>query len=156
MPVKSMPGQVIPPAPSDQPIPGRKRGLAPLIRSTKTRYPELSEAQIAKRVDCTPQNVSQVLAAFLSERTTDELQDFQGSKADIYDTLQYRALASITQDKLDNSSAMQLVTVAAILEDKGRLVRGQPTSLHVTALIDVLKAIRSRREQGHCASSNDE
>jgi hypothetical protein len=45
--IESIPGQAIPPAPSNQLIPGRKRGLAPLIRATKIRYPELSEAEIA-------------------------------------------------------------------------------------------------------------
>ena len=145
MPVKSMPNQIIPPATSNQPIPGRKRGLAPLIRSTKTRYPELSEAQIAKRVGCSPSNVHQVLTPFLHDHSEGELRDFQANKADIYDAVQMRALASVTQDKLRKSSAGSLVTVAAILEDKARLIRGQATGIHVSALIDVLDAIRQLR-----------
>ncbi len=145
MPVKSMPNQVTPPAPSNQAIPGRKRGLAPLIRSTKVRYPELSEAQIAKRVGCSPSNVHQVLSVFLRGHSEGELRDFQANKADIYDAVQMRALASVTQDKLRKSSAGSLVTVAAILEDKARLIRGQATGIHVSALIDVLDAIRQLR-----------
>ena len=122
--------------------------MAPLIRRTKTRYPELSEAQIAKRVGCSPSNVHQVLTPFLHGHSEQELRDFQANKADIYDAVQMRALACVTQDKLRKSSAGSLVTAAAILEDKARLVRGQPTSLHVHALIDVLAAIKAKEEQG--------
>lgn len=145
--IKSVPGQIIPPAPSNQPIPGRKRGLAPLIRSTKLRYPELSEAEIAKRVGCSPSNVHQVLSVFLHGHSEQDLRDFQANKADIYDAVQMRALACVTQDKLRKSSAGSLVTTAAILEDKARLVRGQPTNLHVHALVEVLHALRDRHEE---------
>jgi hypothetical protein len=144
---KSVPGQIIPPAPSHQPIPGRKRGLAPLIRTTKLRYPELSEGEIAKRVGCSPSNVHQVLSVFLHGHSERELRDFQANKADIYDTVQMRALASVTQDKLRKSSAGSLVTVAAILEDKVRLIRGQATSINVHALVDVLDMLRERRDE---------
>ena len=145
--LKSVPGQIIPPAPSNQPIPGRKRGLAPLIRATNIRYPELSEAQIAKRVGCSPSNVHQVLSVFLHGHSEQELRDFQANKADIYDAVQMRALASVTQEKLRKSSAGSLVTVAAILEDKARLIRGQATSIHISALLDVLDAIRQLRDE---------
>ncbi len=150
-----MPGQIIPPAPSDQPIPGRKRGLAPHIRATKLRYPELSDAQIAKRFGCSASNVSEVLGRFLGKHSVEELRDFQGNKADIFDAIQHRTLASITDSDIAKASYLQRVTGAAILEDKIRLMRGQPTSLHVHALIDVLKEIRSRRAGGHCDTSND-
>jgi hypothetical protein len=145
--IESVPGEVTQPAPSNQPIPGRKRGLAPLIRATKLRYPELSEAKIAKRAGCSPSNVHQVLSVFLRGHSEQELRDFQANKADIYDSVQLRALASVTQEKLRKSSAGSLVTVAAILEDKARLIRGQATSIHVSALIDVLEAIRELRDR---------
>ena len=145
--IESVPGQATPPAPSNQPIPGRKRGLAPLIRATKLRYPGLSNAEIGKRVGCSPSNVHQVLSAFLHGHSERELRDFQANKADIYDAVQMRALASVTQEKLRKSSAGSLVTVAAILEDKARLIRGQATSIHVSALIDVLDLIRQQRDE---------
>jgi hypothetical protein len=145
--IESVPGQATPPAPLNQPIPGRKRGLAPLIRATKLRYPELSEAEIAKRVGCSPSNVHQVLSVFLHGHSERELRDFQANKADIYDAVQMRALESVTQEKLRKSSAGSLVTVAAILEDKARLIRGQATSIHVHALIDVLDMLRARDER---------
>ena len=145
--IESVPGQATPPAPSSQSIPGRKRGLAPLIRATKLRYPELSEAKIAKRVGCSPSNVHQVLSVFLHGHSEQELRDFQANKVDIYDAVQMRALESVTQDKLRKSSAGSLVTVAAILEDKARLIRGQATSIHVHALVDVLAMLRELRDE---------
>ena len=143
--ITSVPGQIIPPATSNQP--GRKRGLAPLIRATHVRYPELSEAEIAKRVGCSPSNVHQVLSVFLHGHSEGELRDFQANKADIYDAVQMRALASVTQDKLRKSSATSLVTAAAILEDKARTTRGQPTSMHVQLLMEVCDLLRQRDEQ---------
>ena len=152
---KSVPGQIIPPAPSNQPIPGRKRGLAPLIRATHVRYPELSGAGIAKRVGCSRSNVCQVLGRFLGKHSVEELRDFQDNKADIYDAIQHRTLSAITDETLAKCSALQLITGAAILEDKARLVGGQPTSLHVHALIDVLKAIRAKRQHGYSEQVQD-
>jgi len=114
------------------------------IRKLALDYPELNPSQIARRVGCTPQNAHQVLNTFFKPVSPEELEVFQGSKAEVYDALQFRALASITQDKLEKTSALQLVTAAAILEDKSRLVRGQPTSIHVHALVDVLDALRMR------------
>lgn len=105
--IKFVPGQIMRPL-----LTSGESGAAPpkgvraaLVRKTKLRYPELSEAQIAKRVGCSPSNVHQVLATFLANRTESELRDFQANKADIYDAVQLRALASVTPDKLRKSSA---------------------------------------------------
>jgi hypothetical protein len=76
------------------------------------------------------------------DRTEAELHDFQANKADIYDAVQMRALASVTQAKLQKSSAPALVTAAAILEDKARLVRGQATGINVQVLLDIAEMIR--------------
>jgi hypothetical protein len=120
--------------------------LAPLIRATKLRYPELSDAEIAKRVGCTGQNVGQVLSAFLSDKTFEDVLEFRDSKAQIFEAVQYRTLASITEEDIAKASYLQRITGAAILQDKIQLIRGQPTSIHVHALIDVLDAIAAKRE----------
>ncbi len=146
--IESVPGQVTQPAPSNQPIPGRKRGLAPLIRSTKLRYPELSDAEIAKRVGCTGQNVGQVLSAFLSDKTLEQMQDFRESKAEIFEAVQYRTLASITQEDIAKASYLQRITGAAILEDKIRLLRGQPTSIHFHTLLDIAEMLKAQEDSG--------
>ncbi len=147
-PIKPVPGQVV--RSPVQPESGAKPpygARAVLIRKLKLRYPELSEAQLARRAGCSPSNVHQVLRSFLVDRTQDELREFQANKADIYDAVQMRALASVTQEKLRKSSAGSLVTVAAILEDKARLIRGQATSINVQALLEVAELIRRQRDE---------
>lgn len=126
------------------------------IRQTALRYPELSNRDIAKRVGCHPSNVDQVLSRFLGTGTVDQLRDFQGNQGDIFDALAHRTLASITDDVIDKAPLLARVTASAIMIDKARLVRGQPTSLHVTALMDVAAMMRERREAGELIrQSND-
>jgi hypothetical protein len=145
--IKSVPGQI-----AVEPGAVPPKGVrAALIRKMKMRYPELSDSQIARRVGCSRQNVNQVLAVFLDGHSDEELRDFQASKADIYDAIQMRALASVTQEKLRKSSAGSLVTVAAILEDKARLIRGQATSINVQALLELCQLMREKRDRGQLA-----
>jgi AraC-like DNA-binding protein len=130
------------------------RGCAPAIRSIALKYPELSEAQIADQVGCSPSNVHQVLKTFLANRTEEQLRDFQQDKADIYDSLQFRILESITDEKLQKSPAMALVTAAAILEDKARLVRGQATGISMIQMLDVVEAIKAQRANPRTISAS--
>ena len=120
---------------------------AALIRNLATRYPELSHPAIAQRVGSSPQNVDQVLSKFLGDNSLDDLRAFQGNETDILDAVRMRTVASITQDKLDKANALQLITGAAILMDKSRLLQGQPTSIHVTALVDLVQVLRERRNE---------
>ena len=108
------------------------------------RRPELTGGQIARRDGCTRQNVHQVLHLFLDGDREQELRDFQAKQADIYDFLQQRILASITEEKIKKSSARALILGAAILQDKAQLVRQQATGFNATALREVAEAIRSR------------
>ena len=124
---------------------GSWRGCAPRIRKMHLDYPELSHADIARQVGCSDRNVSQVLGRFLREITNDELTQFQACKADIFDAMQFKTLASITDQDISNATYLQRITGAAILEDKARLVRGQATSINMTALVDVANMLRQQR-----------
>jgi hypothetical protein len=128
----------------DQAVSSAKKGLAPSIRKMAVAYPELSNSEIARAVGCSVQNVSCVLQSFLAGTSPDTLREFQESKADVYDALQLRMLGSLTQDKIDKSKPMEIITGAAILEDKARLVRGQATGINVNILMDVVEAMRAR------------
>jgi hypothetical protein len=128
----------------EQPAASTKRNLSPQIRKMALTYPELSNSEIARTVGCSHQNVSEVLATFLAGTTPEALADFQSNKADVYDALQHRLLLSLTQDKIDKSKPMEIITGAAILEDKARLVRGLATGINVSVLMDVVDAIRSK------------
>jgi hypothetical protein len=134
------PQQISSPAP-------RHGERAAKIRRLATSYPELSQAAIAKRVGCTIGNVYGVLKRFLGDTSEGELREFQENKADVYDALQRQCLESVTQAKLTKTSAPALVTAAAILEDKARLVRGQATGINVQVLLDVAGMIRRDSEQ---------
>ena len=122
-----------------------KRGLAPKIRAIKDKYPHLSNGAIARKVDCSPQNVSAVLAAYREGITDAELQAYQSNRGDIMDAIGARALLHITNDKLAKASPAELTTVMGILYDKSRLERGQATGINVNVLMDVAQAIRDRQ-----------
>ena len=114
------------------------------IRLLHDRYPAMPPSVIANKVGCDPSNVTRVINRYVKSVSLEELQDFQSTKADIYDAMQHKALSSITDESLSKCNALQLVTVAAILEDKNRLVRGQPTAIHAHVLVDVLAMLRER------------
>jgi hypothetical protein len=88
-----------------------------------------------------------VLSKFLGTTSESELRSFQGAKADIYDALQHKLLASLTDEKISKTNAVSAITGAAILEDKARLVRGQATGINVSVLMDVVEAIKARQSQ---------
>ena len=78
--IKPVPGQIVrlrPSAVEAGAVPP-KGVRAALIRKTKLRYPELSEAEIAKRVGCSPSNVHQVLNYVLSESLGRRIARFSG------------------------------------------------------------------------------
>ena len=128
-----------------KPIPGKRRGLAPKIRTLKTKFPEMSDAAIARKVGCDPSNVAVVLRRFLGKNSSQDLKDYQANQADVYDSLSMRLLKSLTDKKIAKSRVQEAVTSAAILIDKSRLVRGQATAINVNVLMDVVEAIKSQR-----------
>ena len=124
------------------------KGLAPLIRSERLRFPELSESEIARRVGCSPSNVHRVIKRFMGEQQHDDtLEDYQHSKADIYDAMQRRFLGSINDSDIAKAPLIARVTASAILEDKARTIRGQATSINVTALLDLVSAAKELRDR---------
>jgi predicted transcriptional regulator len=129
-------------------LPGRRTGKAPAIRKLAMRNPELSEADIAKALDCSRANVNQVLKKFLGEtQSHTELAQYQESKADIYDSLQSRILGSISKEDIAKAPLVARVTSAAILEDKARVIRGQATQINVSVLLDAVSEARKAQAE---------
>lgn len=130
------------------PRPGER---AAQIRVLRDKYPELSQAAIARRVGCSEPNVTQVLKNYLKDMPVEELAEFQADESRILDALRHRTLSSITEADFEKASLLQKVTASAILMDKSRLLQGQPTSIHVHALMDVASMIREKRDAGQLA-----
>ena len=107
----------------------------------------MSQGDIARTVGCTPQNVSQVLSAFLEGCSGADLTDFQSNKSDIYDALQKRILESVTTEKLEKVAVRDAIVAAAILEDKARVIRGQATGINMIQLVDLVEAIKLKDSQ---------
>lgn len=127
--------------------PPGKRGLAPKIRQIHVKYPELSHAQIAKRVGCRPSNVTGVLRTFLGKHSETTLRNYQENQADVFDSVAMRLIMSVSQKKIDKTPAVQAITGAAILIDKARLVRGQATGINAVVLMDVVDALRAKHNR---------
>ncbi len=137
-------GQLLdPPKPADKPKP-RYGHRAELIRQLHDRNPKMPPSVIAKKVGCAPGHVTDTLKRYLNGIQLSDLDEFRSDKPAIFEAIQHRTLASISDEHLANASYLQLVTGAAILEDKLRLMSGLPTSIHVTALVDLAEVLRSR------------
>ena len=133
---------------ADAILPSPAKGeKAAKVRRLRERYPELSQAAIARRVGCSEGNVSQVLKTYMKDIQSSDLDEFRADKANICEVVQHRLLSSLTGSKVDNMSGLQAITGFAILQDKVSLMRGQPTSIHVHALVDVLDALRRRDQE---------
>jgi hypothetical protein len=119
-----------------------KGARAAAIRRDIMKYPGLGPAALARRAGCTTSNASQVLKSFLTVHTNEQLLDYQQNRADIYDSMQYRILESVTDEKINKMPVQAAVLSAAILHDKAALLRGQATGINVSVLLDVASMIR--------------
>ena len=141
-PIKPNAGTVI--VDPDKPKP-RKGEMAAQVRRLKTRYPEMTAYAIAKRVGCSENSARGVLRTFLGTHTEDTLRQYQAAKADVCDSIAMRCLENVTDEKLAKTPAVSLITGAAIMIDKSQLLSGQPTSINMTAFVDVLEAIKAQQ-----------
>lgn len=114
----------------------------------KVSYPELSEAQIAKRVGCSAANVHSVLARFLGDSITeDDHKAFTENQADVLGRVKHRILMSITNADIEKASLLQKATAFGIIHDKDQVLRGNATTIGVTVLMDAVEAVRAMRDK---------
>ena len=100
----------------------------------------MSQQEIADIYQVSRQSVSALLARV--EANKDITAQYRDKKAEVLETIQTELLSSVRAD--DPKSAQQLVTSAAILEDKIRLERGQAT---VNTTVDIRMLIASLPDQ---------
>jgi hypothetical protein len=113
------------------------------IIKAKQEHPDLTTREIAKMVDCDHSNVVRTLQRYGIDQQATE--DFKARRADVFAGLQERILKSITDEAIQKTPAIQLVTAASILYDKERLERGQSTdnqSVIVTHIRDLQSRLR--------------
>ena len=96
----------------------------------------MSQQQVADIYQVSRQSVSALLARV--EANKDITAQYRDNKAQVLETIQTELLSSVRAD--DPKSAQQLVTSAAILEDKIRLERGQSI---VNTTVDIRMLIAS-------------
>lgn len=75
-----------------------------------------------------------------------QVRDERTELVELYREKARACVAAIDDDKIAKSSALQLATSSGILLDKSLLLSGQPTSINVVALMDMLDVIRQRRD----------
>lgn len=127
-------------------VPGNYHtGAAEHIRLLHDRYPKLGNTAIANKVGCDESTVRDVLARYTRNCSLETLREFQANETDILDAIRQQTLASITPEVIEKAPYLARITGAAILLDKSRLLNGQPTSIHVTALVDLVGLLRSEQ-----------
>jgi hypothetical protein len=113
------------------------------IIKAKQEHPDLTTREIAKMVDCDHSNVVRTLQRYGIDQQATE--DFKARRADVFAGLQERILKSITDEAIQKTPAIQLVTAASILYDKERLERGESTS-NVSVLVGAIKELQQARQ----------
>lgn len=137
--------RVLAPEPGDRPQP-RKGERAAQIRALYDTYPSMPPSVIARKVGCGQDHVAHVLRRYVKSCSLDELKDFRENKTDILEAVQHRALSSLTDEHFAKASLQQIITSAAILQDKIALMNGMPTAIHLNVLYDAVDAIRAEHD----------
>jgi hypothetical protein len=91
-----------------------------------------------------------------NRRTVSKYLQDPGTKellSDIYERLNRKILASITPEDMSKANLLQKTTSSAIMTDKTLVLRGQPTQIHVSYLLDAVEAIREMRQNPVLVSS---
>ena len=54
---------------------------------------------------------------------------------------------TLSPEKIEKAKLLESVTAAAILQDKSQVLRGQPSTINMNVLADVLELMRAKRDQ---------
>ena len=114
----------------------------------------LSTTEIGKLTGCSHANVVQRLQTAGLEN----LDRFRDHKDTVFEHTQREIIKSVTGDKLKDMSGLQMVTAAAILEDKIRAIRGQANQIieHRSIIADLRDAEQRLRDAGMVIEAESE
>lgn len=96
----------------------------------------MSQVEIADKFQVSRTAISNLIAR--TKANNEQIEEYRANKAQIFEGIQVDLLSAVSAD--DPKTAQQLVTSAAILEDKIRLERGQST---VNTTVDIRMLIAS-------------
>jgi hypothetical protein len=99
-----------------------KTPLQSKIIATKTENPQLNNTQIGKLINTPRETVSKVLTRYGIDMGA--VESYQKHRADIFDALQHRIIASVTDDDINKATLMQRMASVGVLYDKMRIERG--------------------------------
>lgn len=110
-----------------------------VILKTKREHPELTTREIGAIAQTSHSNVIKILQRYGIDTTHQD--QYKRHRADILCGLQDRLLASVTDEDIQKTPAIQRITGAAILYDKERLERGQ-SSVNLSVLVGHIEAMQ--------------
>jgi predicted transcriptional regulator len=109
--------------------------MIPIERLLQLKGKNLTDQEVATILGCNRSNVSRRLKQHAPR--LQRIDNYKKYRADILVDLQIKALDNVTDAKLKDSSATQLITGMAILYDKERIERGLSTSnLSIAGVIE--------------------
>lgn len=154
-------GTILPPTPTGTPVaavPKRNHNRRP-ESTCKGRLPlttaQKQEAVVLAAAGYAPSRVAKTMgkSRLMVKRhleTPEAIAEVRDERAEMVQLCRDKARAcvvGIDDEKISKANVLQLSTSAGILIDKAALMSGQPTSIHVHALIDVLDELRVRGDE---------
>lgn len=120
----------------------------------------LSIRDIEKLVPAQRDQIHKVVRAWSSPAERKGLEIFKANKADVLAMFQRKLLYGITDEQLRRMTVQQRILGFAILFDKERLIRGQPTQISMLASVvadlrTTKKEVQERMEQLRKARDTD-
>jgi hypothetical protein len=147
MPTKTKPDPNLPATTETNPItnPNGSTGPKgiPIEKILDCRAKGLTLVETAKLCDCSEANI----VKRIKDVGLETLDQFNAQRVSIYDLVEKKHLEKVLDG--ESKRPMEDMTIAAIAGDKGRLIRGQSTSIveHRTMQIDLNKAIDQLRAE---------
>jgi len=108
------------------------------------KHAGMSTGEIAKNTGLSQTKVSNILRYM--ETNKKEIDTFRDAKADIFAAEQLAYLSHITEDKLEGTSAKDLVQMAKLAYEKERIELGESTE-NVAVVVKHIRELKERRKE---------
>jgi hypothetical protein len=113
------------------------------IITLKTKYPRMTEQQIANSVGRDRSTVNRALKRYNMD--TKRVSEYNAAKSMLLSGIEEKLLSNVTQEKIDDASLKDLAVSYGIFNDKNRLEQGKATV--ITNLSDIVMLIDKDEKQ---------